>query len=267
MDTKKEQRAIDYLRSQLDMGDPQTVLVVYSQIIEQDVFHTQVGFSFLQELKDYLTATPAIHNADIPDFTPPAAEEPVSSEPLISEEPALSIGLEEEPDLSIGAEDELDLSAGAVDSSLDLLVEEPPEEKPAESTAAPAEPGGKEAAAPQKKRGLFRRKSKKSKEKKQPEASKKPESDGGYRVLFLYSLFVNLVLILMVIAMFVLTLTSDSPNIINYRTKIEDEYASWEQSLTEREQELRTWEQELSEAEEDLKGELYVDEEYEQESR
>lgn len=45
----------------------------------------------------------------------------------------------------------------------------------------------------------------------------------------------NIILILMVIAMFIITLTSSSPNIINYKTTITNQYAAWEQELTERE--------------------------------
>ena len=256
MDTTKEQKAIDYLRSQLDMGDPKTVLVVYSQIIEQDVFHTQVGFDFLQELKDYLTATPVIDNEEIPDFYNPAKEPP----PAEFER--------EESDLSLTVEVGAVPPAPAVTLSPDILetpdlFSEPeaapvaaPEEAPRAGTGSGT--GAKEKSSRKKRVGLFRRT---QKEVATPAPGR--TEGGSYRLLFLYSVFVNLVLIVMVIAMFVLTLTSDSPNIINYRTKLEDEYASWDEELTKREQELRKWEQELSETQQELEGELYVDQEYE----
>ncbi len=46
---------------------------------------------------------------------------------------------------------------------------------------------------------------------------------------------VAIVCIVMVIAMFAITLTSKSPTILNYETAILDKYATWEQELTERE--------------------------------
>lgn len=52
--------------------------------------------------------------------------------------------------------------------------------------------------------------------------------------------------------MFVITLQSDNPNILNYRQAITNEYASWEQELTERENKVREKEQKLGmEAESD----------------
>ena len=56
----------------------------------------------------------------------------------------------------------------------------------------------------------------------------------------------------LVFAMFVITLQSDNPNILNYRQAITNEYASWEQELTERENKVREKEQKLGmEAESD----------------
>ena len=46
---------------------------------------------------------------------------------------------------------------------------------------------------------------------------------------------VAVVCIVMVISMFAITLTSKSPTILDYETKILDKYATWEQELTERE--------------------------------
>ena len=59
------------------------------------------------------------------------------------------------------------------------------------------------------------------------------------------SIILNLLLVAAVIAMFVITLKSDHPNILNYERTLQDRYASWEQELTEREAVLR--EKELNE--------------------
>lgn len=67
---------------------------------------------------------------------------------------------------------------------------------------------------------------------------------------------VNILLAALVLAMFVITLKSDNPNILNYRQAITNEYASWEQELTERENKVREKEQSLAnEAEADYADE------------
>lgn len=53
------------------------------------------------------------------------------------------------------------------------------------------------------------------------------------------SVLVNIALIVLAIVMFVITLNSSNPNILNYKQAITDEYASWEQELTERENALK----------------------------
>lgn len=60
------------------------------------------------------------------------------------------------------------------------------------------------------------------------------------------SLIFNIVLIFLVIAMFIITLTSDNPNALNYERAITNKYSQWEQDLTEREKVIRNKEKELS---------------------
>lgn len=59
------------------------------------------------------------------------------------------------------------------------------------------------------------------------------------------SVILNMLLVVAMIAMFVISLNSDSPNIINYKRVITDQYATWEQELTERENAVREKEREL----------------------
>lgn len=54
-----------------------------------------------------------------------------------------------------------------------------------------------------------------------------------------FSLLLNLLLVIAVIAMFVITLKSDNPNILNYEHALQNRYAEWEQELTEREAAVR----------------------------
>lgn len=53
------------------------------------------------------------------------------------------------------------------------------------------------------------------------------------------SLILNLILFFMVIAMFIITLKAENPNMINYRTAILNQYSDWEQDLNEREIKIR----------------------------
>lgn len=62
---------------------------------------------------------------------------------------------------------------------------------------------------------------------------------------FRLSLIMNIVMIVAIIAMFVITLNSDQPNILNYERNLQNKYASWEQELTQREQTVREKEREL----------------------
>ena len=57
---------------------------------------------------------------------------------------------------------------------------------------------------------------------------------------------VIIVLIVVIIGMFGITLTSQTPTIIDYETKLQDKYAAWEQQLTQREAQIKAKELELN---------------------
>ncbi len=54
-----------------------------------------------------------------------------------------------------------------------------------------------------------------------------------------WSLFTNVVLIIMVLLMFWVVTTGDHPNVINYENAVINKYSEWEQELTERENLLK----------------------------
>ena len=60
-----------------------------------------------------------------------------------------------------------------------------------------------------------------------------------------FSIITIVVLSIVIIAMFVIALNSNTPNIINYRTELENEYAEWAQELSDKEAELRLRENSL----------------------
>lgn len=59
------------------------------------------------------------------------------------------------------------------------------------------------------------------------------------------SVILNVFLVIAVIAMFVITLNSENPNILNYETAINNKYAYWAEQLGEQESNLREKEKEL----------------------
>lgn len=67
-----------------------------------------------------------------------------------------------------------------------------------------------------------------------------------FRTEYKISLIVNIVLVIMVIAMFVIMLRAENPNMINYRTAILNQYSDWEQELNERESAIKQKELELN---------------------
>lgn len=78
------------------------------------------------------------------------------------------------------------------------------------------------------------------------EAGKKTDKPSGKMRL---SMALNVALAIMVVAMFVITLTSKHPNILNYEEKLLNKYASWEQDLDRRQQEILERERALQMAE------------------
>lgn len=67
------------------------------------------------------------------------------------------------------------------------------------------------------------------------------------------SVILNILLVTAVIAMFVISFNSDQPNILNYKKAITNQYAAWDQELTERERVVREKERALQIEAEDAK--------------
>lgn len=65
------------------------------------------------------------------------------------------------------------------------------------------------------------------------------ENNDGTKEMLRFSLWANIGLIIIVIGMFIITVIGENVNILNYRHKIENEYAVWQQELEEREAIIR----------------------------
>ena len=69
------------------------------------------------------------------------------------------------------------------------------------------------------------------------------DNKAEFKRLFPYIL--NIFLLIIVIAMFIIASTSDSDNILNYKRNVTNRYSSWEQDLTQREKVIREKEKKL----------------------
>ncbi len=81
-----------------------------------------------------------------------------------------------------------------------------------------------------------------------PKQKPEKEKGNGLRI----SIILNIALVIAVIAMFVIALNAQAPNILNYEQALQDKYSSWEQELSEREQNIRAKELELHLQQENL---------------
>jgi hypothetical protein len=72
------------------------------------------------------------------------------------------------------------------------------------------------------------------------EAKEKEKRSGAQR----FSIILNVMLILCVIAMFIISMTGKSLTIVNYENRLIDKYESWEQQLKEREAKIKQYEEE-----------------------
>lgn len=65
----KAQRELDgirYVKEHTQMDDPETVLKVYCQLIDQKLFETPVGYHFLSTMQEYLMSVPYFMTENIP---------------------------------------------------------------------------------------------------------------------------------------------------------------------------------------------------------
>ncbi|MBO7334223.1 MAG: hypothetical protein J6U67_04940, partial [Lachnospiraceae bacterium] len=74
----------------------------------------------------------------------------------------------------------------------------------------------------------------------------KEREEQKIRVKYRNSVLISAILFVMVIVLFIITYTGSTPNILNYKTAITNEYAEWEADLSKREAEVREKERELN---------------------
>lgn len=173
----KEVEGIKYIRSKTDMDNPELVLQVYNKMVEQKLFETAVGYSYLKDLQEYLTTIPYIKNEDILSI-------PVNHKKL-------------------------------------------------------------EESLKKQKIEIAQKERKRIAKIRQKEKQAQKETESGRKKKLTISVWCNFILAICIVCMFLITMTSDNPTIIDYQSKILDKYAAWEQELTERERAVTEKEQEL----------------------
>lgn len=106
-----------------------------------------------------------------------------------------------------------------------------------------AKESDKEALAIKKKANREKYKEDERRRRKRAKEKRSEQSNGkNYRVQFINSLIINIILVMMVVAMFVIMKLSDVPTIIDYENKIIDKYENWEKELNERENRIEEYE-------------------------
>ena len=65
------------------------------------------------------------------------------------------------------------------------------------------------------------------------------------RRLMRNSIWANIIMFFIILVLFIITLTGENANVLNYRNVITNEYSTWEEELKSREQAVREKEREL----------------------
>lgn len=62
---RKEAEGVKYVKEKAQMDDPEMVLRIYNKMIQQRLFDTAVGYSYLKDLQEYLQSIPFIRKEGI----------------------------------------------------------------------------------------------------------------------------------------------------------------------------------------------------------
>lgn len=158
-----ELKKIDYVEARVDYNNPESILKIYTKMVDERIFKTPIGLQYLNKIREYLLQSPEIDPEDVTEIR------------LYT-------------NFGSGVRDK----GEQVQNRIKRI------------------------------------------EKNRDEVKDK----------LTVSIILNVLLVGAIVVMFLITLKSDNPNIINYKKAITNQYASWEQELTEREEAIR--EKELS---------------------
>lgn len=281
---QQEQSKIQMLEGKMDYGNPKLVYSLYCKLLDKSVFKTYEGYAYLNHIHDFLTDNIGNLTGPVPEINEQAYIMPVLVSELEAETAAKAEELAAQK-VAAKAEELAAQEAAAMAEQLAAKEAEVTSESVAESIAdvgkeASAEPAFaiENEPEPQPENVLastdteaesnneddenieetadseedelsadIQRIKQRNLEDLMKKYKRTVSKNTKLRELLMFQRIAILLLIIIVIVMLTIAKKSDSPTILNYREKIQNEYASWEQQLKEKEQELREREKKLSE--------------------
>ncbi len=275
-EAQSELKAVEYLRTKVDMNQPQAALEIYRQLIDQDIFHTIVGYDFLKGLQNFLRTSPAVDNKDIPQIPdalaqgvlpkitndaqqqgrqkPEGGVQATAKAP--APEPVPLSSLTPVPKLNEQAHREAEAEEAARGRASKKKAEKK-ERKPRREKRSGRERGKKE------RKPLFSFLKRKKVENDAPREKKGEEGssggvDGRYkRYAYMFGA-TTAVLSVALIAMILIAMTGNHPTILDYKNKVINEYSSWEQDLSNKEKELKSREKDVEFRENALQNQTFA---------
>lgn len=272
---QQEQSKIQMLEGKMDYGNPKLVYSLYCKLLDKSVFKTYEGYAYLNHIHDFLTDHAVALTGPVPEISEQAYIMPV----LVSELEAEAAAKAEELAAQEAAAKAKQLAAKEAEVTSESVAEsiadvgkeesaepafaienenEPQPENVLASTDTEQASGDTEAesdndddSSEESEEDELSADIQRIKQRNLEDLMKKYKrtvsKNTKLRELLMFQRIAILLLIIIVIVMLTIAKKSDSPTILNYREKIQNEYASWEQQLKEKEQELREREKKLSE--------------------
>ena len=284
---QQEQSKIQMLEGKMDYGNPKLVYSLYCKLLDKSVFKTYEGYAYLNHIHDFLTDHAVALTGPVPEINEQAyimpvlvseleAEAAAKAEELVAQEAAAKaeeLAAQEtaakaeqlaakEAEVTSESVAESIADVGKVESAEPVFaIENEPEPQPENVLASTdteqasgdteAESDNDDDPSDESEEDELSADIQRIKQRNLEDLMKKYKrtvsKNTKLRELLMFQRIAILLLIIIVIVMLTIAKKSDSPTILNYREKIQNEYASWEQQLKEKEQELREREKKLSE--------------------
>ncbi len=284
---QQEQSKIQMLEGKMDYGNPKLVYSLYCKLLDKSVFKTYEGYAYLNHIHDFLTDHAVALTGPVPEINEQAyimpvlvseleAEAAAKAEELAAQEAAAKAKELAAQEAAAKAEQlaakEAEVTSESVAESIAdvgkeesaepaFAIENEPEPQPENvltstdteqaSVDAEVESDNDDDSSEESEEDELSADIQRIKQRNLEDLMKKYKrtvsKNTKLRELLMFQRIAILLLIIIVIVMLTIAKKSDSPTILNYREKIQNEYASWEQQLKEKEQELREREKKLSE--------------------
>lgn len=225
-EAKKELEAVKFMSQKTNGCTPEMAYKVYSKIVDNNLFHTEIGFDYLRALEEFLMQNGMF---DVPG---------------VDSDQRKNAATEPEPALKETAPTENQTV------NIEFIEEENTENSPLFAKK-------KERKPKEKKVKETKEKVVKEKPVKEKVSGKKKErtEDEQFKItkdLLVSSVILNALLGIGIIIMIYIASTSSNINILNYETALQDKYSSWAEELKAKENAIREREKEVKKREDAL---------------